>query len=77
MIQEEVLCKNLVSNISYARLFTWLMDVKGNKPPFTVPAKAAHGGYDRKRATKYFGVDVEPPSFFPIMSLLVLCSEYF
>ncbi|KAL2865232.1 putative DSBA family oxidoreductase [Aspergillus lucknowensis] len=42
----------------------------GNKPPFTLPAKAAYGKYDRKRAERYFGYDFEVPSFFPILSLL-------
>ncbi|KAL1958049.1 hypothetical protein VTO42DRAFT_5261 [Malbranchea cinnamomea] len=43
----------------------------GNKPPWTLPAKAAYGAFDRKRAVKYFGVkDFEVPSFFPPLSLL-------
>lgn len=43
----------------------------GNKPPWTLPAKAAYGKFDGKRAQQYFGVPIEVPSFFPILSLLV------
>jgi len=42
----------------------------GNKPPWTLPAKAKYGSYDGKRAQKYFGVSLQSPSFFPILSLL-------
>ncbi|OJJ61505.1 hypothetical protein ASPSYDRAFT_43424 [Aspergillus sydowii CBS 593.65] len=42
----------------------------GNKPPWTLPAKAAYSKYDGKRAQRYFGHDFEIPSFFPILSLL-------
>lgn len=43
----------------------------GNKPPWTLPAKAAYSGYDSARAKRYFGAeDLKTPSFFPIMSLL-------
>ncbi|KAF1934033.1 glutathione S-transferase kappa 1 [Didymella exigua CBS 183.55] len=43
----------------------------GNKPPWTLPAKAAYSGYDSARAKKYFGAEaVKTPDFFPIMSLL-------
>ncbi|KAL4907765.1 hypothetical protein BDW74DRAFT_189199 [Aspergillus multicolor] len=42
----------------------------GNKPPWTLPAKAAYSQYDGKRAQRYFGHDFEIPSFFPILSLL-------
>ncbi|KAK2763109.1 hypothetical protein FQN54_009743 [Arachnomyces sp. PD_36] len=42
-----------------------------NKPPFTVPAKAKYGTFDRVRSAKYFGVrDFTVPEFFPILSLL-------
>ncbi|KAK5013276.1 hypothetical protein LTR16_005602, partial [Cryomyces antarcticus] len=42
-----------------------------NKPPWTVPAKAAYGKFDSKRAQNYFGLpNVKTPSFFPILSLL-------
>lgn len=43
----------------------------GNKPPWTLPAKAAYSKYDGKRAQRYFGHDFEIPSWFPILSLLV------
>lgn len=46
----------------------------GNKPPWTLPAKAAYSKYDGKRAQRYFGHDFEIPSFFPILSLLVCLS---
>ncbi|KXT15783.1 hypothetical protein AC579_1521 [Pseudocercospora musae] len=43
----------------------------GNKPPWTLPAKAKYGSHDGPRATKYFKMPaVKPPPFFPIMSLL-------
>ncbi|KAI9163940.1 Kelch repeat-containing protein [Paramyrothecium foliicola] len=42
----------------------------GNKPPWTLAAKANYSQYDSKRAQKYFGVKFEVPSFFPILSLL-------
>lgn len=43
----------------------------GNKPPWTLPAKAAYSSYDSARAKLYFGVpNIQTPSFFPILSLL-------
>ncbi|KAH7121668.1 DSBA family oxidoreductase [Dactylonectria macrodidyma] len=42
----------------------------GNKPPWTLPAKAAYSMYDTRRAQKYFGLKFETPDFFPILSLL-------
>ncbi|KAL3457661.1 thioredoxin-like protein [Aspergillus heterothallicus] len=42
----------------------------GNKPPWTLLAKAAYSKFDGKRAQRYFGHDFEIPSFFPILSLL-------
>ncbi|KAF9699129.1 hypothetical protein EKO04_002884 [Ascochyta lentis] len=43
----------------------------GNKPPWTLPAKAAYSGYDSSRAKRYFGAEeVKTPEFFPIVSLL-------
>ncbi|KAF2467221.1 glutathione S-transferase kappa 1 [Lindgomyces ingoldianus] len=43
----------------------------GNKPPWTLPAKAKYSSFDSARAKKYFGVpNVKTPSFFPILSLL-------
>ncbi|QKX54072.1 uncharacterized protein TRUGW13939_01155 [Talaromyces rugulosus] len=43
----------------------------GNKPPWTLPAKAKLGASDRRHASRYFGVpESEPPPFFPILSLL-------
>ncbi|KUL87715.1 hypothetical protein ZTR_05829 [Talaromyces verruculosus] len=44
--------------------------VSGNKPPWTLPAKAKYSAYDSKRAQKYFGLKFETPDFFPIQSLL-------
>ncbi|KAF2814602.1 glutathione S-transferase kappa 1 [Mytilinidion resinicola] len=42
----------------------------GNKPPWTLPAKAKYSTYDSERAKKYFGVPgIKTPSFFPILSL--------
>ncbi|EXA31883.1 hypothetical protein FOVG_16865 [Fusarium oxysporum f. sp. pisi HDV247] len=42
----------------------------GNKPPWTLPAKASYSMYDGRRAQKYFGHKFETPDFFPILSLL-------
>ncbi|KAJ6077318.1 uncharacterized protein N7446_000254 [Penicillium canescens] len=43
----------------------------GNKPPWTLPAKAAYSKFDGERACKYFGVpQIKPPAFFPILSIL-------
>ena len=43
----------------------------GNKPPWTLPAKGAYGGYELARAKRYFGAeDLKTPDFFPILSLL-------
>jgi 2-hydroxychromene-2-carboxylate isomerase len=44
----------------------------GNKPPWSLPAKARYGEFDYDRAKKYFGAtDIQTPSFFPILSILV------
>lgn len=44
----------------------------GNKPPWSLPAKAAYGVFDGDRAKKYFGAtDIRTPDFFPILSILV------
>ncbi|KAK5110821.1 hypothetical protein LTR62_005532 [Meristemomyces frigidus] len=40
----------------------------GNKPPGSLPAKAAYT-HDLKRAKRYFGLSFQTPSFFPILSL--------
>lgn len=43
----------------------------GNKPPWTLPAKAKYSKFDSERAKKYFSaLNVQTPSFFPILSLL-------
>ncbi|TVY39985.1 Glutathione S-transferase kappa [Lachnellula subtilissima] len=45
----------------------------GNKPPWTLPAKAAYGKFDGDRAKKYHGfktTDIEAPSWFPPLTLL-------
>ncbi|PTB40216.1 hypothetical protein M441DRAFT_28076 [Trichoderma asperellum CBS 433.97] len=42
----------------------------GNKPPWTLPAKAVYSRYDGERAQRYFGMKFKIPSFFPIVSLL-------
>ncbi|KAF2399388.1 DSBA family oxidoreductase [Trichodelitschia bisporula] len=51
-----------------------IMQNSGNTPPWKLPAKAKHGQLDGKRAQKYFGVELTPPKFFPIMTLLPLRS---
>ncbi|KAJ5739467.1 HCCA isomerase/glutathione S-transferase kappa [Penicillium manginii] len=43
----------------------------GNKPPWTVPAKASYSKFDSERACRYFGVaPIKTPDFFPILSIL-------
>ncbi|KAK2745030.1 hypothetical protein FQN55_006387 [Onygenales sp. PD_40] len=43
----------------------------GNTPPWTNPAKAKYGQFDRQRAAKYFGIkDMTPPPFFPPLTIL-------
>ena len=51
----------------------------GNKPPWTLPAKAAYGPYDLKRAIKHFEspMPIKSPPFFPILSILVRLSPEF
>lgn len=45
--------------------------LQGNKPPWTLKAKALYSKPDSARAKRYFGVPkVQTPSFFPILSLL-------
>jgi glutathione S-transferase kappa 1 len=44
----------------------------GNKPPWSLPAKAKYFIFDGSRAKKYFGeTKIQTPDFFPILSLLV------
>jgi glutathione S-transferase kappa 1 len=48
----------------------------GNKPPWTLPAKAAYSKFDGPRAAHYFAVEpMKAPEFFPIMTLLVCASS--
>ncbi|KAH8595761.1 putative glutathione S-transferase kappa 1 [Bisporella sp. PMI_857] len=43
----------------------------GNKPPWSLPAKAAYGQFDSARAKKYHGMeDIEVPNFFPPLTIL-------
>ncbi|KAJ5569598.1 uncharacterized protein N7459_009028 [Penicillium hispanicum] len=43
----------------------------GNKPPWTLPAKAAYSQFDSARACRYFGVPpITTPDFFPILSIM-------
>ncbi|CEJ53853.1 hypothetical protein PMG11_00192 [Penicillium brasilianum] len=43
----------------------------GNKPPWTLPAKASYSKFDSERACKYFGVpQIKTPDFFPILSIM-------
>ncbi|KIN05961.1 hypothetical protein OIDMADRAFT_112109 [Oidiodendron maius Zn] len=42
----------------------------GNKPPWTLPAKANYGQFDIERAKKYHGVEnINPAPFFPPLTL--------
>ncbi|KAE8330803.1 thioredoxin-like protein [Aspergillus sergii] len=63
--------ESLGVEIEYIPVFLGGINVgSGNKPPWTLPAKAAYSKYDGKRAQKYFGHNFEVPSWFPILSLL-------
>jgi len=43
----------------------------GNKPPWTLPAKAKYGPYDLKRAIEQFQTPkISSPPFFPILSVV-------
>ncbi|KAL3419408.1 dsba family oxidoreductase [Phlyctema vagabunda] len=43
----------------------------GNKPPWSLPAKAAYGSFDTARTFRYHGLKpVSTPSFFPPLTLL-------
>jgi len=43
----------------------------GNKPPWTLPAKAKYGKFDSDRAKKYHGLEnISVPDFFPPVTLL-------
>ena len=45
--------------------------LQGNKPPWTLPAKATYLTYDGQRAQEFFENRFEVPPWFPILSLLV------
>ncbi|PLB33438.1 putative DSBA family oxidoreductase [Aspergillus candidus] len=63
--------ESLGVEIEYIPVFLGGINVgSGNKPPWTLPAKAAYSKFDGQRAQKYFGHDFQIPSFFPILSLL-------
>eukprot|EP01095_Lingulamoeba_sp_RSL-Kostka_P015274 TRINITY_DN697_c0_g1_i1.p1 TRINITY_DN697_c0_g1~~TRINITY_DN697_c0_g1_i1.p1 ORF type:complete len:230 (-),score=79.77 TRINITY_DN697_c0_g1_i1:88-777(-) len=42
-----------------------IMGASGNSPPATVPAKAMHLTKDLRRNSKYYGINLETPVFFP------------
>jgi glutathione S-transferase kappa 1 len=47
------------------------LTIPGNKPPWTLPAKATYGRFDSDRARHYHDVkEIVTPPFFPILSLL-------
>ena len=48
-----------------------MMIFQGNKPPWTLPAKATYLKYDGQRAQEFFENRFEVPPWFPILSLLV------
>lgn len=49
----------------------------GNKPPWTLPAKANYGQFDIERAKKYHGVEnIKPAPFFPPLTLRVLHLDF-
>ncbi|KAE8392301.1 hypothetical protein BDV23DRAFT_151464 [Aspergillus alliaceus] len=63
--------ESLGVEIEYIPVFLGGINVSsGNKPPWTLPAKAAYSKYDGERAQKYFGHKFDIPSWWPILSLL-------
>lgn len=64
-------------SISFIPFFLGGVNVgSGNKPPWTLPAKAAYGKFDAARAKKYHGLEkMEVPAFFPPLTILVRTSR--
>ncbi|KAE8146878.1 thioredoxin-like protein [Aspergillus avenaceus] len=57
--------------IEYIPVFLGGINVSsGNKPPWTLSAKAVYAKYDGQRAQKYFGHSFGVPEWWPILSLL-------
>ncbi|KAJ7729075.1 putative glutathione S-transferase kappa 1 [Mycena maculata] len=69
--QRDVLATHDVS-VEFHPIFLGGVNVgSGNKPPWSLPAKAAYGKFDSKRAQNYHGVpDIAVPAFFPPLTLL-------
>ncbi|OKL56875.1 hypothetical protein UA08_07763 [Talaromyces atroroseus] len=50
-----------------------IMNGSGNTPPWQIAAKSKYGQLELRRAIRYFDVPpFEPPSFFPILTILPL-----
>lgn len=57
--------------LSYHPIFLGgVMQLSGNSPPWTLPARGKMGNFDSARAQRYFKQPVTLPKFFPINSLL-------
>ncbi|KAG9248270.1 putative glutathione S-transferase kappa 1 [Calycina marina] len=58
--------------INYIPFFLGGVNVgSGNKPPWSLPAKAAHGAFDSDRAKKHHGMQaIAFPDFFPPLTIL-------
>ncbi|CRG87291.1 hypothetical protein PISL3812_04308 [Talaromyces islandicus] len=71
LIENKSILDSLGVQVDFIPVFLGGINVgSGNKPPWTLPAKALYARYDGQRAQKYFGLEFEIPSFFPIISLL-------
>ena len=46
-----------------------IMQASGNKPPATLPAKAAYGAADLQRSSEYYKIPISFPSVFPTNTL--------
>ena len=63
----------MLTNHSFIPVFLGGINVgSGNKPPWSLPAKAVYGKFDGDRAKKYHGLEkMEAPDFFPPLTILV------
>lgn len=70
--QQRELLKQYNVEVEFHPIFLGGINVaSGNKPPWSLPAKAKYGPYDLKRAIKWFGTKkLQSAPFFPILSIL-------
>jgi len=69
--QREILTTHNVS-VNFIPIFLGGVNVgSGNKPPWSLPAKAKYGNFDSARAKTYHGMErIEVPDFFPPLTIL-------